>query len=578
MNRLKRNFIKGICAFALLLASLPALPAYAAQLFPLEQAVDRALKIDPELVDLQRNLRKKREEVNQANQALSNQAIKDFSLFAKQHSLAKDIQLSTKVPEARKEYNFSVRDIRAKELSIRFNMEQLYMKVMQAMDQQAVAEKELDRVRKELAEARTKLKFGLVKKEDIETAEKAVETADSAVKVASLAYKNAKIELGGKVGVNMDNDLFEFSIRRDYVRLSQSLMWRLIREAEKNDVPFYKDVETRKLAEAKVNNIRRMYNNKFGYGATAVIESLYTPQPMDYDKFAENYDVMLGRIKAQWEGIFLIPQPFFPPFILPIPKFILQGEYDGLRYFEDDQYALPIAMLEQDKARAKEKDTREKLAASVKKMYLDTKVAEEAYAQALKAADLAKTETEKAKRSMDSGIMKKDEFDKVAAAQEQAERATQSTFYGYKTAIGSLNLLTGGSLQRYIRGGILPYKEIESGLEALDQEPEQANRQLGDWQLEEVAETMVVDFSIKPDPRLGVSDFELTSEDGKVIGEKTKINGKIRHLGFLFSDPSTLKIVLYKGGDKLAEATLDGYGAQGKLLGPEPPEKEPEDE
>ncbi|MDQ1909550.1 hypothetical protein RAC89_03405 [Paenibacillus sp. GD4] len=556
-----------LLAAAVLCASvLPSQTAFGAGLLTLEEAVAKATEQSSELGEARIQMNAKVIELSQAQAAVNHQAEKDFSLFAKPHSLSKDLELKLKVPTARKQLNEAKRELAGKELALRAEIEKLYEGAMQAMEYEALVLRKWNDAKKSAEDAEKLVRFKVKMQEEADKAKEAFAKAESELKLARLALKAAKLQLGEKLGIDPESD-FSLGLEPSYAVLTQEQMWRFISHAEKNDFTLYKDTEARKLAEEKVIVTRRLYASKFGQNEMRLIEAMYSSPSMDYELFMANYDILLEDIKRKWEGIFLIPIPFLP-IILPIPKVILQGEYDGLRYFDDIRYSLPVSMLEQDKARLKERDTRGKLVNKIKKSFLDAKGAEESYAQALKQADRVREELEAARKKHAVKWITDEELAKSVQASEDADKAAMTGYYAYKSALSALNLASAGAVDAALKPGVLPYQDIDDGLAPMGEppaDPNAAKRLVGSWSVKEAVEGITSELTVKAPKELGATHFALVTWDGKPVGLKVPIDGKVTHISTVFGDMSQLKIELYKDNTVLASVVPEGNGSTGTL-------------
>ncbi|WP_248926115.1 TolC family protein [Paenibacillus hamazuiensis] len=567
LTKLPRSVSIVILCAAVSLGSLaPAAPVRAERLLTLEQAVKAAVAGDPELAKMDPNIKQKKLELQQAQRAVRIQEEKDSSLFARQHSLNKDIELKLKVPLARSGWQQAMTEKLDKERAVRFQAEQLYLGALQAMQAADAARAKLAQANDAAEAMKAKLRFGAAASKDVDAALKEVQRAQSAQKQAELAYRAKRIELGQAIGMDLESG-YTFELKPQHAVLTQETLWRMTQQAEKHDYTLYQDVEKRKQAEEKVRTIRALYKSKFGAGDVARIDAMAERPESADEAFMDEYGEMLERIKRKWEGIFLLPIPFIP-IVLPIPKVVLQGEYDGLRYFEDLPNSLPVAMLERDKARMKENQTRVALVAKVKKSYLSAKAAEESYAQALAADEAAKRELGDAERKYKVGVVGIEELQSFRDAAEQAAKAVQGASAAYRVAIGQLHLDTAGGVG--YRDGELPWKTIDSGLDAFKELPGDSQT-VGSWTLTETVGTMMSELEIELGSGTPATDFAVRTAGGQTIGGKTKLGDKVKHLSFLFGDPSSLRIVLYQGETLLLEAELDGNGTGGLLKKAEPP-------
>ncbi|ARU62634.1 hypothetical protein CBW65_17895 [Tumebacillus avium] len=547
-------------------ATLPILPqqavVHAATILSLKDLTTRAAQVSPDLKDLTSNLQKKKYELTQAYQAVNIQAEKDASKQAKEHSLSRDIDLGTKIPTAQLEVKKAEREIENKRRALGLEIEQLYITAYQAQLGVQKAQTAQKKAETKVNDLIKKAVYGYAKLEDVEAAKAELETAVSAVTVAQLGFKTSRNELGQKVSMDLDGD-FTFTVPRQYAMLNQKTLWQLIDRAEKTDLELWKDTEARRMAEAKVNLVRQLYRNKFGATAMQILESTYSgTQETDYSAFMTKYNELAANIDAKWKGKTWI-LVFSLPFLKYVPKKELQGEYEGMRYFEDMQNALPVAMLDYDKARLKESDTRQKLTAKIKTSYLGVKQAESTYILAMKALDKAKQDTKKAEEKKKFGVIKQEELDAVKALEVQASEVVTATFLAYKLSLSKLDLDTSGGV--VYRNGNLPY-QVDSGLDPLIKPPA-PDLQLGGWKLEPVAEGMTSKFTLV-DLKDGYKPTHFTlhsKKTSKQVGARTAITGELLHLNLAFSDTSDLYVVFYSGDKKLDEADLDGYAPKGTL-------------
>ncbi|MEI7025488.1 TolC family protein [Paenibacillus sp. y28] len=550
-----------------LLSGAVTLPAYAeGKRITLEEAVQEAMKRSADLKDARMAVDKKQKELQQAQEAVNHQAAKDSSLFAKPHSLSKDLEIRLKVPEARNQYNGALMDEAAARRKVKAAAEKLYFNSLQAIEQEKLVRQRQEEAAREEKELRTKLRFGVVAQQEVDTAAESLAAVNSELKQARLSLKSASMQLAEAIGTNPEAEL-ELELRPRYAILNQDRLWRSMSYAEKNDTALYKDTAARMLAEEKVNVTRRLYTNKFGPGTVQIIEAMYAaPGPeMDYELFNASYDRMLDNIKKQWEGFYLIPVPFLP--ILPIPKVILQGEYDGLRYFDDMKYSLPVSMLDQDKARLKEAETRKNLILQTKQSFYDTKASEEAFAQALIKADKARQALDNAGKKHQAGWMTEEEYKAVQEALAEAEKGAVTGLFSYLSALSAFNMATSGALDSAYVDGWLPYGDIDDGLSPLQQPQDQLSpgQLAGAWTLKDAVEGVTSTFRVSIPPAVGATHYTLLTDQGVTVGDPVKLTEPVIHVNAVFGEMSLLKVQLLQDGKPVAEALVEGSGSGGAL-------------
>lgn len=523
----------------------------------MREAIDQGLKISPQLRDAKTDILKKKIELEQAQHAVKSEEAKASGLFAKPRNLGQELSTRLKVPEARKQLYIAQETLRQSTNTARFDVQKAYL----AAYQDAVAE---ENARKKTEEAKTavetvkkKRKFGLADSTEQEKADKALEKSLSEYKQAQLTAKSSRLALGKLLNLEMENKV-QLSFEPDYADLNQKQLPAYIARAQKSTLSLLKDTEDRRLADEKLNTTRDLYSSKFGSARMKVMDGMYKAKDADMELFLASYETTLSQVKKDWEGFFMLLG------FIPIPKSLLQGEFDGLRYLDDLRDALPIATMEQNKALLQEKESRNAVIAAVRQSFLEAKGAEEGYAQALRDKDNAVANLDKANQKLKLSLMKTDELQAYKDAVIQADQQILSAQMGYKMALGKLDIDTGGAVERTIKKGILPYRDLDDGLAAV--KPQKPKAPLGTWKLKPAVGPLLSDFSVTVNKKLGATEYAVFTKEGRAIGKRTKINKPVRNLSLKFSSIDQLKVVLYQKGKKIDELPLEGKGNSGQLV------------
>lgn len=523
----------------------------------MQDAIKQGLQKSPQLRDARTDVLKKRIELEQAQHTVNNEEAKAAGLFARPHNLSQDIGTRMKVPDARSQLYLAQETLRQQGDLARYEIEKSYLTAYQ----DAVAE---ERSRKKVEEAKIsvdtvqkKRKFGLADATEQDKVDKALEKAASDYKQAQLTAKSSRLALGKLLQLDMENKV-ELSFQPDYADLNEKMLPTYLAMGQKTTVSLLRDTEARRLADEKLNTTRNLYSNKFGPARMRVMDGLFKEQEIDMELFQASYDETLGRVKEDWQGFFMLLG------FIPIPKSLLQGEFDGLRYLDDLTNALPLATMEQNKAQLQEKESRNAVIAAVRQSFLEAKGAEEAYAQALRDKDNAVSNLAKANQKLKLSLMKSEELQTYKDAVDQADQQIMAAQIAYKLALGKLDLGTGGAVNRTLREGILPYRDLDDGLSPM--KPQKPKAPLGTWKLKPAVGQLLSDFSINVSKKLGATDYAIFTIDGKRVGKRTKINKSLRNLTLKFSQIDQLKVVLYKKGEVIQTLPLDGKGSTGQLV------------
>ncbi|UJF34101.1 stalk domain-containing protein [Paenibacillus hexagrammi] len=522
----------------------------------MKEAVDRGLQVSSQLRDAKTDIRKKKIELEQAKQAVKAEEAKASGLFAKPHNLSQDLNMRMKVPEASKQLYLAQETWRQAAETVKVDVEKAYLQAFQDAAGEQRSRSKWEEARKAVDTVRQKRKYGLAKPEDQEAADQALEKAASEYKQAQLTAKASRLALGQKLGLDMENEV-QLSFQPDYADLSQQKLPAYLASAQKTTLSLLQDTEDRRLADQKLNTTRDLYSSKFGAARMRVMDGMYKSQDIDMDLFMAGYDTTLEKVKKDWEGFFLLLG------FIPIPKWLLQGEYDGLRYLDDLHNGLPVATMEQNKALLKEKESRTAVIAEVRQSYLEAKGAEESYAQALRDKDKAAAALEQAAKKLKLGLMKTEELQAYKDAVTKADQQILLAQIGYKTALGKLDTDTGGAVDGTLKQGILPYKNIDDGLAAV--KPDKPKPPVGTWRIKPAVGPLLSDVTVTVNKKLGATEYAVVTQDNKPLGKRAKPGKAVRTLTLAVSQPDGLKVVLYKKGEKIGEYPFAGKGNAGTL-------------
>ncbi|MFC5449778.1 stalk domain-containing protein [Paenibacillus aestuarii] len=523
----------------------------------MKEAADRGLQISAALRDAKTDIRKKNLELAQAQKAVKSEEAKASGLFAKPHNLSQDLNVKMKVPEARKQLYVAEQTLRQLTNSVRFDVQKAYLTAYQDADAEEAARKKADAAQAAVDTVLKKRKYGLADAAEQDKADQALEKARSDYKQAQITAKASRLALGKMTGLDMENAV-QLSFDPDYADLSQMQLPAYIASAEKTTLSLLQAAEDRKLADEKLKTTRDLYSAKFGAGRMKVMDSMYKTQDIDMDAFMASYEETLARVKKDWEGYFLLLG------FIPVPKSLLQGEYDGLRYLDDLANALPVATMDQNKALLQEKESRNAVISAVRQSYLEAKGAEEGYAQALRDKDLAVSNLDKANQKLKLSLIRSDELQPYQDALTQADRQIVSAQIGYKMALGKLDVDTGGAVVKTLKPGIIPYRELDDGLAAV--KPQRQKAAKGSWMLTPAVGPLLSDFSVSINKKLGATEYTVLTKAGKPIGKRTKINKPLRNLTLKLSQAEELKIALYNKGTLLGVFPLEGNGSSGLIV------------
>ena len=550
-----------LCMIIIWLILIPA-QAFAAvskdskiTLLSIEDAIHLGVKMDAGVLDAKKNLSKKRTEWKQSLYAIINEAQKDAGPFARPHSLSKDLNIRLKLPEARKSLIEASENLVQQERLAVDKIRKLYISTYSMMNQVSDAVVTLQTAGNTIKEIRTLVKLGRSKQSDVEVAEEARRTAESELKQAKLNYKSALLDMGRATGLDMEQG-YTFELRPEFADLKSDSIWKLIGHAEKNDILLSSAVMNRSIAEEKVNVTRQLYESKFGDADMKIIQSMFNKE-MNEELFAANYEAFLERVEKQWDGFITI--------LIPFPKSLFQGEFDGIRYFDDQRYSLPVSLFDLDKARKKEQETLELLLTGVKTSYLSVKSAEEAYSQALHTQQKVNHDYIKAKTRLRLKQITKNQYIEVEEKLNEAKKTVSNSYIAYYSAMYKLDLDTSGGLRSFIKQGILPWITIDDGLTPINSSPLAFKPLKGKFLVEPIVEPITSALTIEVDAAIGASHYQLFTKENIPLTPRTTVDQPLILLQMLLQSVQDYQVIFFHDQAPIAQASFEGIGNSGTL-------------
>ena len=207
-----------------------------------------------------------------------------------------------------------------------------------------------------------RLLLGEANPSDIDAMQKSLLARQQKTAADKRRLESAKTKLSKAVGFDVstgytfENPLVEADIDRS--RLTGLIQYTLDR-----DQAYYEVSEEATMARISLQTNYNLMNGQYSRAHMSII-SPYVNQVLNGGKvsskaFKKDYDIFLQKIDESWQGKKKI-------LFIKIPKVWFKGEIDGIRYVEDEPYALYEAALEYQDARLEQETVRADLEQQVK--------------------------------------------------------------------------------------------------------------------------------------------------------------------------------------------------------------------
>lgn len=549
-------------------------PVFAATKMTLDKAIQLALLNSDALEEIKLDILKKNMERQQAVEGLRDIRKKEstvrFSLlfsisFPEKHGMPKEIELIMKIPKIDHEIDILNHKLAFNEQKIKFEVQQIYLDLLLQQRTIKRLREQVELEKKTVSRLEKDLKRGEATQEDLDGAKASSETTEKLLAKESKTFFSLKEKLTAKCKTDMLS-VSDFNMDLYMADLNRNDITPLVRTATARDFDFYSIVQQRKLAEKKVDELVDIYRGRYGSKVNRIMPEIRKAKA-NKPKFLSAYNAMLDDIDRPWTRVFKINLLFFT---ISIPFRWFQGEYTALRYFEDQKYALFVAVLDRDKVRVTEAAARAQLKEKLKGAYDAVRELETAYKDSIETIEKEEENYAKAFEANKLGTLSFAELESAKNALISAEATALSNLVNYNKFIHTLDFYTVGGLDGkltaidfdsgvYDSGQSIPASE-DGGTGAAEKAVDKPT-----WVIEVPYTEYRFSFGVYLPSSIEATHFQLEMEDGRKIGGKTEIKKRLEHMPILFSDSSILRVKLYKDKNLIYKALLDGTDYSGTL-------------
>lgn len=407
------------------------------------------------------------------------------------------------------------------------------------------------------AKNRMRLLLGQANQSDIDAMEKQVKTLNSTLASDQRKLEAEKEKLSDLVGINVSMS-YKFASPFADADLSRDMLDQLISTTLDRDDSFYQtrtDTANGLLSlNINYNLMRRQYGSKMN-----LIDSFITQarngNKLDAAAFKLRYNELLDRVDQPWTGKYKI-------LFIRFPKEWLKGAIDGVRYVEDEPYALYEAAVDYQGMLKEEQSARKELTATVKdyyENYVSTKNASKSLEEEEKTK---KAELKKASLSNMMGKLTYEEYRAIQEEYENLQLDKLDAMAAYSEVLYSFDRLTCGAISSYIKGSDTSLSQASGG-QSYVVEDEGAGVY---YYIHSLVSGNLFEFGLSvPDGfEPEITDYELWV-DGVRIGSRTAVDKSIRHLELDIKEVKRSFVRLYNGDTFIDDCDFDSQTYSGKL-------------
>ena len=436
--------------------------------------------------------------------------------------------------------------------------EQAFLKVYVYQETVNFEEKQLEELEKTLEKNRGRLLLGVATKADVESIEKQLETARQKVAQDKKNFENAKSKLSDLIGMDITT---RYSFQTPYItaEIPRSELDALVEYTLANDQAYYEAKMATQLAllqlDANYGLLKEQYGSKINL-ISSYIQQVKSGQKIDSAAFKVSYDKFLEEIDRPWQGSWKI-------LFIKIPKEWLKGEIDGVRYIEDEPYALYENALEYQDALAEQKAMAKELEAQVRETFESVVTARNSYLSLQKDVEDAKEQLQKDMILNTLGELTFEEYTDSQNQYQDLQMEELTALELYNSLLFSFDRLVCGGVSKYFTDTDISLQGGTGGNSYIvDEEVLDGAR----YYIQSIVEDNMFELGIylPDDFETDVTHYELWV-DSYQIGDRTEIGQTIRHLTLTLTGNEKVFIRLYNDEEFVDDCVIDATAYQGPL-------------
>lgn len=571
-KKLFRRFISIFLSVTIAISTLTGSAVFADdKTLSLSQAISLTFKNSNKIKSAQIAKVKKEIELKQAYSAVAdtrkNESTVRFSLlfnikFPSSHAMPKEIELLTKIPNVQSELKILNAEYRNAKLSEKSACETQYYDVVFKNYSVTYYQSLLKEAQSALVQVNADYAKGNAKQSDLDYMQKQVENATALLQKAKTQYENAKEKLSSIIGVNVSNG-YSFECDLPEVDLNRSDLAQITTYALENDFSYYQARENKNSADSNTEIIKNVYSGRYGNDAANVMNYINSckarNEPIDYDVFIQKYNSFLSKIDSPWDGSYRIFLLFFSIYI---PKEWFKKTYSGSRYLDDQRYALFISLAELDEAEQNRKSAYDTLIAAIREGYYGLNESKAACELSQKMLSIDEKSYKEALIDNRAGNLSfTDLYDKKISLLEQQKNIYEMQIE-YAKSISAYDLQTAGFIsEKILNNNVAGSSDYEDGITwGEDNENNQPT-----WAVTTYSSSYKSALQLSIPESYDVTHFELYTDSGKLVGERTAINKSLENINITFADSSLLTLKFYKDDELKYNAVFDGMQFYGTL-------------
>lgn len=415
----------------------------------------------------------------------------------------------------------------------------------------------LESIQKSIARNEVKVRTGEASQSDLDKMLQFQKKLESDFSLLSRRFETAKEKLGDLANLDVTEG-YTFQNPMVQAEIPRQMLEELTQYTLKNDHGFFEAKLNAGLGLTSLQINERLMQKQYGNQMDMIrpyVNQAKAGKPIDGSAFRLSYDAFLENIDRPWQGKLRI-------LFIKIPKEWFKGSIDGVRYVEDEPYALYTAALDYVDAKEEqdtlEKEVRENVADGFEALV----TARNAYTSLKETVEEQKKDLERSSLFNQMGELSYEEWKTLQEEYEENQIGELDALAAFSQLLYSYDRLTCGGITKYLNGESLVSEAASGGNIFLEAQEEEG----ASYYIRPEIENNLFALGIVIPEEFGVSvtSFELWV-DKVQIGERTDIGTELVHLMLDLESADQVTVRLYNGSTFADECEIDPMILSGPL-------------
>lgn len=442
-------------------------------------------------------------------------------------------------------------------LAVYEKIAKLYVDVVVLEERIDFREQRLKTQQDALKKARMKLKLGQATQSDIDTMEKSIKALTEKIANDERSLASDKKKLSTAIGMDVTTG-YRFENPLVSADIPRSQLKSLVEYTLDRDESYYEASmnATTGLISLRTNYtlMQGQYGSKMSY-ISSFVNQAAAGQKVDGKAFKKKYEEFLTAIDEPWQGKKKI-------LFIKVPKEWFKGQISGIRYVEDEPYALYEAAMEYQDALKEKENTKLTVTQSVEDGYENLINLKNAYLS----LESQRTEDEKNLKA-DAvrnrlGELTYEEYKSALDDYEGLQEDLFEAMASYSEALYSFDRLTCGGITEYLTETGSSLTAGSGGESVVTEEYAEG----ATYYIEPIIQEQQfrVGVHIPENFEVEITDFELWCDQIQ-IGKRTSVDQSIRHMSLTTDQVSEVKLRFYNQGEFVDDCVIDPDALSGSL-------------